>query len=261
MTTPPHFGAVALRHDSGCVQLTMGDGNTPFSLTTQSVRDLLDAVRWARSCDTHVLVLRGGERSWCVGGDIREFARADDLGVHLEDVAEVLHRVISELTRSDMIVVAAVAGVAAGAGMPLAAAADIVVASEHARFTLGHGKLGLSPDGGTSLLPSTLGLHRTLFIALTNPMLTAVEAREAGLVSIVAPADSFESELAALVTSLLAGSASAQAAAKHLVRSRVAPDAEALLRRESLALRDAAGHSDATEGIAAFLDKRTPVFP
>ncbi|MFB7090342.1 enoyl-CoA hydratase/isomerase family protein [Streptomyces sp. NPDC056296] len=256
----PKFDGLVVRTEPGCVYVTMSRPASGNSLTLQSAAELLDAVRYAADAGAKVLVLSGDERSWCVGGDIREFDRVPDRRTYIDDLAEALHRVVSELIRMDAVVVAAVDGVAAGAGMPLAAAADILVASERARFTLGYTKIGLTPNGGTTLLTSTLGLHRTLYQALMNPILTAAQAQELGLVARVAPAEDFADAVKEVVTVLRAGPAEAMAATKHLIRNRAIADAEAALRQESLAVRHAAAAEEAAEGIAAFLNKRRPQY-
>ena len=92
----------------------------------------------------------------------------------------------------DAVVVSAVHGTAASAGVPLAAAADVVLAGASAQFTLAYTKIGLSPDGGSSLLTASLGLHRTLHLALLNPVLTAKQAQSAGLVAEVHPDDELD---------------------------------------------------------------------
>lgn len=238
----------------------MARADSGNSLTLDSAADLLAALRWSIATRARVVVLSGNAKTWCVGGDIGEFDRADPRATYIDDLAEALHRIVSELNRMDAIVIAAVDGVAAGAGMPLAAAADILVASERARFTLGYTKIGLTPDGGTTLLTSTLGLHRTLYQALTNPILTASEAHELGLVAEVVPVEKFDEAVEVLVAKLVSGPFAALAATKHLIREQVAADAEAAMRRESMTLRRAAAGEEATEGISAFLAKRAPLY-
>ena len=123
-----------------------------------------------------VVVLRSEGRAFSFGGDVGAFATADDREQMVDDLAETLHRTISDLHRMDAVVVSAVQGMAASAGVPLAAVADVVLAGASARFTLAYTKIGLSPDGGSSLLSASLGLHRALHLALLNPILTAQQA-------------------------------------------------------------------------------------
>ena len=204
-------------------------------------------------------MLRSEGRAFSFGGDVGAFATADDREQMVDDLAETLHRTISDLHRMDAVVVSAVQGMAAGAGVPLAAAADVVLAGASARFTLAYTKIGLSPDGGSSLLTASLGLHRALHLALLNPILTAQQAQAAGLVAEVHPDDELDAAVD-LVAQLLAGSRTAQVAAKRLLREAATPWAEGALRRETLFICCAAS-PDGREGVDAFVGKRPPAFP
>jgi 2-(1,2-epoxy-1,2-dihydrophenyl)acetyl-CoA isomerase len=206
-------------------------------------------------------VLRGEGQAFSFGGDVTAFAAADDPEQLVDDLAETLHRTVSDLHRMDAIVVSAVHGTAAGAGVPLAAAADVVLAGASARFTLAYTRIGLSPDGGSSLLTASLGLHRTLHLALLNPVLTAEQARTAGLVSEVHPDDELDDAVDRVVAALLAGSRTAQVAAKRLLRDVAVSWEEGALRRETLSIRSCAASPDGREGVRAFVAKRPPDFP
>ncbi|RZI84835.1 MAG: enoyl-CoA hydratase/isomerase family protein, partial [Microbacterium sp.] len=207
-----------------------------------------------------VILLASTGRFFSVGGDIGAFGSQDDLATYIDDLAEALHRVISELVRNPAIVVSVVHGPAAGAGFPLAAAADIVLAGRKAKFTLGYTKIGLSVDGGTSLLVNSLGLHRVLRLALLNDVMDAEEALAAGLVSRLYETEELTEAAEALAASLAAGPAAAFAATKKLIRDAAEPAPESLMRAESLAIRQRAVEPDGVEGVASFLEKRPAVF-
>jgi 2-(1,2-epoxy-1,2-dihydrophenyl)acetyl-CoA isomerase len=245
----------------GAAWITLCRPERGNALDQPTMQALGSAVRRARRDDAHVVVLRSEGRAFCVGGALDSFAAAADREHFIDDSAEALHRIVSDLQRMDAVVVAAVQGVAAGAGVPLAAAADIVLAGASARFTLGYTKVGLSPDGGSSLLTATLGLHRALHTVLLNPMLSAEDLHRAGLVAAVVADDCLDVEVERTVASLLAGSRTAQVAAKRLLRSQATPNAEGAMRRETLAIRAAAAGPDGVEGVDAFLTKRAPIFP
>jgi 2-(1,2-epoxy-1,2-dihydrophenyl)acetyl-CoA isomerase len=223
--------------------------------------ELFKAIRRARADDARVVVLRSEGRYFSVGGDVSAFAGAEDREQVVDDMAENLHRMISDLHRMNAIVVSAVQGAAAGAGVPLAAAADIVLAGASARFVLAYTKIGFSPDGGSSLLTASLGLHRSLHLALLNPTLSAQEAQAAGLVAAVYEDDQLDVEVDRVVAQLLAGSRTAQVAAKRLLREVALPSAEGALRRETLSIRACAASPDGLEGVDAFSAKRPPNFP
>lgn len=263
LVATPRLDGLDLALEGGIARITMTRGAAGNPLTVESARALLAAMHWAASVRARVVVLGSDGPAWCVGGDLKAFAAeptGTDRAAYIDELAEVLHRLVSEIVRHDAIVVAAVDGVAAGAGMPLACAADLVVASDRARFTLGYTKIGLTPDGGSSLLATTVGLHTALRLALLNPVLSADDSRSLGLVAEVVTPDVLDSSVDALAARLAAGPPGAQAATKHLLRGQVAHDAEAALRRETLSVRRAAATDEAAEGIAAFLEKRPPSF-
>jgi 2-(1,2-epoxy-1,2-dihydrophenyl)acetyl-CoA isomerase len=245
----------------GAARITLSRPDRGNALDLAVVEALALAVRRARDDDARVVVLQAEGRAFCVGGALDAFAAAPDRGHLVDDLAEALHRVISDLQRMDAIVVTAVQGTAAGAGVPLAAAADIVLAARSARFTLAYTKVGLTPDGGSSLLTASLGLHAALRLALLNPEVTAEQLQGAGLVAAVHSDEHLAAEVDSTVAGLLAGSRSAQVAAKRLFRAVATPNAESALRSESVAIREAAGGPDGREGVDAFLARRAPQFP
>src|ERR1700759_2532591 len=247
--------------DGGAARITLAAPDRGNPLDPEMAAQLLRAVRRARADDARVCVLRREGRAFSVGGDVGSFAAADDLEQLVDDLAETLHRTISDLHRMDAVVVSAGHGVAAGAGGALAAAADVVLAGASARFTLAYTKLGFSPDGGSSLLTASLGLHRALHLALLNPILTAQQAQAAGLVAEVHPDDELDAAVDLVVAQLLAGSRTAQVAAKRLLREAATPWAEGALRRETLSIRACAAGPGGGEGFEPFVAKRPPAFP
>lgn len=244
----------------GVARITLVDADRGNPVHADSVAELFEAVRRARADGARVILLTSTGRFFSVGGDLAAFAGADDVGAYIDDLADALHRVVSELMRAEAIVVSAVQGAAAGAGFPLAAAADVVLAAESARFSLGYTRVGLSVDGGTSLLVHTLGLHRALRLALLNDVLSAAEAQAAGLVARVVPDAELGAATEEWVARLASGPATAQAATKRLLRESADAAPERALRREALGIRSAAESSDGREGVAAFLAKRPPEF-
>ncbi|OYO15834.1 enoyl-CoA hydratase [Enemella evansiae] len=251
---------VDYEYADGAAWLTLADPDRGNLVTADSTAELAAAVRRADRDRARVIVLRASGRFFSVGGDLGSFADAPDLPAHLDDLATAMHRVIADLQRSPAIVVTVVQGMAAGIGFPLAAAGDLVIAADTARFTLGYTRIGLPGDGGTGLLTRSLGLHRTLALVLLNDRLTATEAQQAGLVARVFPADELDERVADLVAALAAGPASAQAAAKRLVRNAAADDVESRLAAEARAMTAAGGTPDVREGVDAFLGKREPRF-
>lgn len=247
-------------YSDGCARITLADGDNGNPLHPESGAQLLAAVLQAKADQARVIVVAAEGRFFSVGGALDGFAEAADPQGHLLELAESAHRIVTELKRSDAIVVSAVQGTAAGVGFPLAAAADIVLAADNAKFSLAYAKVGLSPDGGGTLLVNTLGLHTTLRLAILGELLSADDAFAAGLVARVVPLDELAAATDDVVATLLAGSADAQVAVKHLIRDLAEPGAEAQLRREAESISRLGASPNGQEGIAAFLEKRTPKF-
>ncbi|MDR6173552.1 2-(1,2-epoxy-1,2-dihydrophenyl)acetyl-CoA isomerase [Nocardioides zeae] len=252
--------AYAYDAESGIARITLDDAAAGNPIHTASLEQLLAAARRVNADGARVVVLAARGRFFSVGGDLAQFGGADDMAAYIDDLADGLHRAVSELVRSDAIVVAAVQGAAAGAGFPLVAAADIVLAARSASFTLAYTRAGLSPDGGSSMLVHTLGLHRALRLALLNDRLGAEEAQAAGLVARVVEDAELEAATEEIAGRLAAGAAGAQATTKRLLRQAAEPAPETRLRAEALGIRAQAGGPEGREGVSAFLAKRPPVF-
>jgi enoyl-CoA hydratase len=159
------------------------------------------------------------------------------------------------------VVIAAVNGFALGGGCELALACDIRIASENARFGFPEVKLGLMPGyGGTQLLPRLTGTGKAKYVIFTGDMLTAAEAFQFGLVEKVCPSDRLMEETHTLARKIAANGPFAVRACKRAINKGMEVPLDSALRLE-LEEYDKVAHSkDAEEGIAAFLEKRTPTF-
>jgi len=157
--------------------------------------------------------------------------------------------------------VAAVQGSAAGAGMGFVGASDLVVAAESAKFVMAYTGVGLTPDGSSSwFLPRLIGLRRALELTFTNRVLSAAEALDWGLITQVVPDDELHDQAAALAAKVATGPPRALAAAKRLLHTSLEDTLETHLAREAEAISAASGTSEGIEGVAAFNEKRKPVF-
>ncbi len=158
-------------------------------------------------------------------------------------------------------VIAGINGVAAGAGLSLALACDIRIASDEARITQAFVKIGLAPDsGGTYLLPRIVGYAKALELSVTGDLLDAEEAARIGLVNRVVPAASFRDEVAALAGRLATLPTSAIAETKTLLLDALTLDLDEALSREAKAQARMGQTEDHLEGVMAFAEKREPRF-
>jgi len=257
------YSTILLEVRDNVGHITLNRPDAANSMNQEMVRELMDATaRCSLDSTVRAVLISGAGRMFCSGGDIKAFsAQGQDLPLHLKEMTVYLHTTISRLARLDAPVVAAVHGSVAGAGLPLACAADIVLAAETTRFRLAYTGIGLTPDGGsTFFLPRIIGLKRALELTLTNRTLSAQEALEWGIVTRVVPDGALQEQAWRLAAELAAGPTAAYAAAKRLLQSGLTESLETQLEYESQAIARMAATGDATEGISAFLEKRQPRF-
>jgi 2-(1,2-epoxy-1,2-dihydrophenyl)acetyl-CoA isomerase len=226
-------------------------------------RDLFHATIEADEDRTvRCIVVSGEGRAFCAGGDVKVFNdNADRIGVVIKELTTYFHGAISRLARTPKPVIMAVNGVAAGGGMSLALAGDLVVAAESAKFTMAYSKIAASPDGSSSyFLPRIIGVRRALELHYTNRTLSALEAMDWGLVNRVHPDAEFSFSVAALARELAEGPTLAFGRAKLLFHQSTQESLETQMELESQAIA-ASGHTeDFRNGVAAFARKQTAVF-
>ena len=243
--------------------ITLDRQEAANSIDLNLARELMHAVlRCGEDPAVRAVVITGRGSTFCVGGDLRSFAaQGERLSLHLKEVTIYLHATVSRLTRMDPPVIAAVNGTAAGAGMSLACAGDLVLAAESARFTMAYTKVGLTPDGSsTYFLPRLVGLRRALELTLTNRVLSAEEALDWGIVSRVVPEGELMAEAEALATDLASGATAALGASKRLLYEGWTETLGTQLEYEGQTISDISRTADGKEGVAAFLEKRAPKF-
>jgi enoyl-CoA hydratase/carnithine racemase len=206
------------------------------------------------------VVLTGDGDDFCSGADVSRAADREDAGLPIDTMRRIGRAVIAvhELPKP---VVARIDGVAAGAGMNLALAADIVVASDRSRFCEIFARRGLSVDfGGSWLLPRLVGMHRAKELVLLADMLSAAEAERMGLLNRVVPAADLDATVADIAGRLAAGPPIALSLSKKLLNAghdstlSQAVEAESAVQAVNFATRDT------LEAMVAFAEKRPPVF-
>jgi 2-(1,2-epoxy-1,2-dihydrophenyl)acetyl-CoA isomerase len=220
----------------------------------------------AHECDENnsvrAVLLTGAGRIFCAGGD-KSFAVQEPTQVptHLKRVNLFLHGAIQCFAKMRAPVLVAVNGPAAGYGMSLACAGDIVLAGESARFTMDYSRVGLTPGASsTYYLPRIIGLRRTMELALTNRTLTAREAEAIGLVTRVIPDDQLLQQVESMANQLAHGPTRAYGGVKRLLYSTATNPLYEQMELENESIVEMARSADAQEGVAAFLAKRPPQF-
>uniref|UniRef100_UPI00333EDFF9 2-(1,2-epoxy-1,2-dihydrophenyl)acetyl-CoA isomerase PaaG n=1 Tax=Castellaniella defragrans TaxID=75697 RepID=UPI00333EDFF9 len=249
----------------GIARLTLNRPDKLNSFTEAmhtEVRHALDRIQ----SDTRlrVLVLTGAGRGFCAGQDLGDRAvqmqagRMPDLGQSVERFYKPLILALQNLRVPTL---AAVNGIAAGAGASLALACDIVVAAESASFLQAFSKIGLIPDtGGTWLLPQRVGMARALGLALLADKLPARRAAEWGLIwSCMADAD-FDAEVERIARQLAQGPTKALVRTRQAMHTAPAHTLEQQLSMEAGFMRELGWSPNYAEGVAAFSEKRPPHF-
>ena len=251
---------IIVEQDGGVMTITLNRPDVLNAVNDQLARELHDALRQAsREAAVRALVLTGAGRGFCSGQDLRGQAAEDRS--YREHLRATYNPVILLMRTIEKPVIAAVNGVAAGAGMSLALAADLRIASEKASFIEVFARVGLIPDSGsTYLLTRLVGLGKALELCYTADPVDAQEALRLGLVNRVVSHEELLPATMALAARLAAGPTRAYGLTKRAVTHGLHAPLDAALEYEAY-LQDVAGHSvDHREGVAAFLEKRTPKY-
>jgi enoyl-CoA hydratase len=243
----------------GVLSVTLDRPDSLNSVTTAVLNGIADAMEHAAANpEVKVVRLGGTGRGFCSGAGMGADDVSGGLGSEIIDAANRAIRTITALPRP---VVAVVHGPAAGVGVSLALACDLVLASEKAFFMLAFTQVGLMPDGGASaLVAAAVGRIRAMRMALLAERVSAVEALAWGLATAVYPAEEFEAEVDKVVAKLVAGPVVAYTKTKDAINATTLTELDGALERE-LRGQSALLHShDFAEGATAFQERRTPNF-
>ncbi|MEJ2310868.1 MAG: enoyl-CoA hydratase-related protein [Gemmatimonadales bacterium] len=203
-----------------------------------------------------LLVLTGAGKAFCAGVDV-----ADHTAERVEFMIQAFHGVVRKLLLLEVPVVAAVNGAALGGGCELLLACDLAIASEKAKLGQPEIRLGVFPPVAAVLMPRLIGRQRALDLVLTGRVIGAAEAREMGLVGRVVPVEAFDEAVTEYVRSLSSLSRPVLGLTKRtVVEGRGEPLWDAFERAENRYLHELMELEDAHEGLAAFLEKREPVW-
>jgi 2-(1,2-epoxy-1,2-dihydrophenyl)acetyl-CoA isomerase len=243
----------------GAVQTITLNRPDKLNVFTRAVHEELHAaLEDARDPAVRSVVITGAGRGFSAGQDLTAFGESGDVAAMLRATYHVNVLAIRSLEKP---VIAAVNGVCAGAGISLACACDIRLASDAAFFVPGFVGIGLIPDsGGTYFIQRLLGTARAFEWMTSNRRLTAAEAHVWGLVSEVVEAEAFPARVAERAAELAAGPTRGIALTKRLFDEAATSTLEEQLEREAAAQAEAAQTADFHEGVAAFGEKREARF-
>ena len=265
--SPPELKTLRLEIDGEIGTLTLDRPKVLNAMSPEMIAELVTAAAWlADRASLRALIVTGEGRAFSAGGDVTWFKRGlEESGTYLSaDVrhgADVLHQAIVDFRRIPYPVIAAINGVAAGAGFSLALMCDTRIASDEAAFVCAYGRIGASPDGGmTYFLPRVVGQARAVELLLHDPLLSAAEAREEGIVAEVVPADRLMEVARDRAEELAAKAPHYVRMSKLLIGQSFQNTLADHLQVERHGIADSMATEDLREGVTAFLDGRQATF-
>jgi enoyl-CoA hydratase/carnithine racemase len=266
--SPPELETLKIEIDGEIGTLTLDRPDSLNAMSPELIFELTVASGWlADQAPLRGLIVTGaGERAFSSGGDVNWFKGGVDdpdidLPANVRRGAEVLHQAIVDFRRIPYPVIAAVNGVAAGAGFSLALMCDIRIASASAAFVCAYGRIGASPDGGmTYFLPRVVGPAKALELLLNDPLLSAEDALQMGIVSKVVPPDELMTEARAKAEKLAVKAPHYVRMAKQLIGESLDNSLTEHLQVERHGIADSMGTEDLREGVTAFFEGREATF-
>ena len=228
-------------------------------------QELLDSLRAAeRDDEVRCVVITGKGRAFCAGEDIQDLRGDYERGVNPKLGQRLLHKynpIIRRIRHMEKPVIAAVNGVAAGAGAGIAYSCDLRIASDSAQFIQAFIRVGLAPDSGTSFfLPRLVGFSKAMQLGMTGEELSSQDAERFGLVSKIVPGNKLMTTTKEIATKLATGPTKAIGLTKRALNKSVSSDLETVLEYESYIQEIAGATSDHVEAVKAFFEKRKPTF-
>ena len=255
---------VEVNRDGAAVKIALNRPDRMNAWSDGLSQDLLTVLREVAADETvRAVMLTGNGRAFCSGADLKD--GADDAVAGKLDTYTTLtrwyHPIVTTIREMPKPVLTAVNGPAAGAGLSLALAGDLVVAAESAYFMLAFVGIGLVPDGGASLfVPSRVGFARAAEMAMLGERVSAAKAVDWGLINSAWPDAEFAAKAGALLARLAAGPTRSYAGSKRELNHWMYDRMAAHLELEASIQGELAASADFVEGVSAFLQKRPPEF-
>ncbi|MEW6730818.1 MAG: enoyl-CoA hydratase-related protein [Acidobacteriota bacterium] len=258
------YQTILLSYEKSVAKITLNRPQVLNALDAQMADDL-NAVfdELAKRDDIRAVIVTGAERAFCVGGDVKQMSQFAESEPTKRIVAplEACHNFILKMRNLAKPIIAAINGVAAGAGFNIALACDARIAAESAKFSQAFVRVGLVPDcGGTFFLPRIVGAAKAMEMMLTGELIDAEQAKQLGIVNVVVQ----DSELASSVQFFAEQAAELPTAAigrlKRLLNASSSSSLTEQLALEAEMQIESVGTEDFVEGVRAFAEKRTPKF-
>jgi 2-(1,2-epoxy-1,2-dihydrophenyl)acetyl-CoA isomerase len=260
---PMGYETIKVDVAAGVATITLNRPDAYNALNLTMGRELFTAVLEVdEDPAVRCVVMTAAGKAFCGGGDVKEFLSSlPRVGILLKELTTQIHGAVSRLVRTGKPVITAVNGIAAGGGLSLALAGDLVIAAESARFTMAYSRIAATPDGSSTYwLPRLIGIRRAIELFYTNRVLTATEALDWGLITRVVPDVELASAAGQLARELAAGPTLAFGRGKRLFHASTTESLETQMELESQAIARSGHTEDFAEGVRAFAEKRPPGF-
>lgn len=253
---------ILFENKDGVATITLNRPKAFNSFNREMAFELQDALDICTKDDSiRAILLTGNGRAFCAGQDLKEVTDPTINPGFKNILEEHYNPIILRLRQVEKPVIAAVNGVAAGAGANIALACDVVVAHEKVDFIQAFSAIGLVPDsGGTFFLPRLVGFQKALALAMLADKVSAVEAERIGMIYKVLPSETFENDAYAIAKRLANMPTKGLALTKRLFNQSLTNDLETQLDLEGKLQIEASQTEDYQEGVSAFLEKRKPIF-
>lgn len=258
------------------LEVSISEGIATLTMNRPEARNALSMEMRSQLCDAlhdveldnsvRCVVLTGEGDHFMAGGDVKGMGESikkpsDEIRTEFMLRIHDLHPIMFAMRRMPKPVIASCRGAAAGAGVSIALACDLVIAAEDAFFTLAYCKIGTSPDGSSSFhLPRAVGIKKAMEIALLGDRFGAQAAMDMGMINFVVPDADLESETDKLATRLANGPTHVYGNTKALFYRSLESEFESQLQAEAEYFSDCASREDFKEGVTAFIEKREPNF-
>lgn len=256
-----HWESLAVERLKGVAMIRINRPETMNALETSVKKDLIDCFQsFYEDNDVRVIVLTGTGKAFCAGGNLRELEEKGSID-HVRKQVLLSRQMILTIQALQKPIIAAVNGTAAGSGVSIALACDLIIASDKARFSLGFVRVGLVPDSGASyFLPRLVGLNKAKELALTGRMVSALEMADLGLVNQVVSHEEIEEKALRLAGEIAEHPPLAIAFTKKVLNQGYNLNLLDALEAEAQYLTVCRQTKDHVEGVKAFREKRKPVF-
>jgi len=260
------YETLILEEKEGVAWIRMNRPDELNALNLPMARELCQATAYCTvEKSVRAVVLTGTGRAFCAGGDVKkmaqELAETGRSDLFLRDLALHLHSFVAEIARMPKPVLAAVNGIAAGAGFSMTLACDMSIAAEGARFVMAYTNIGLVPDGSSTFFLSHLvGPKKAMEMIYLNEPIDAEEALKLGIVNRVLPSEEFEKGVSEIARKLAQGPTETYGRAKELIRKGLLETLESQMESERQGIAFSSLQGEFREGVTAFREKRKADF-